>query len=220
VIAGGLTPEARWWVFPIGAVALKGRRRTAQVIAYVVAWALFAFQRLILWEIPFMAGPFRLVPGRSIAAVSVPGRSAGDGDREARELGWFKLLKIRYFILVSADLRRAMFLDCRETALLVEWVPWKSRTSLPGCASIRRLEGAGCEPCCSVRLARRGDARPDSDIDILGRIAPDVRMDVFQICRDRPQHRRPVSGASGCFQRIALKPHVKPIAEREAIYAF
>jgi hypothetical protein len=38
------------------------------VIAYVVAWALFAFQRLILWEIPFM--PARFVWFR--AAVSVP----------------------------------------------------------------------------------------------------------------------------------------------------
>ena len=41
---------------------------TPQVIAYVIAWALFAFQRLILWEIPFM--PARFVWFR--AAVSVP----------------------------------------------------------------------------------------------------------------------------------------------------
>ena len=39
-----------------------------QVIAYVVAWALFAFQRMILWEIPFM--PARFVWFR--AAVSLP----------------------------------------------------------------------------------------------------------------------------------------------------
>ena len=39
-----------------------------QVIAYVVAWALFAFQRLILWEIPFM--PAKFVWFR--AAVSLP----------------------------------------------------------------------------------------------------------------------------------------------------
>ena len=38
------------------------------MIAYVVAWALFAFQRMILWEIPFM--PAKLVWFR--AAVSVP----------------------------------------------------------------------------------------------------------------------------------------------------
>ena len=38
------------------------------MIAYVVAWALFAFQRLLLWEIPFM--PARFVWFR--AAVSLP----------------------------------------------------------------------------------------------------------------------------------------------------
>ncbi len=38
------------------------------MIAYVIAWALFAFQRVLLWEIPFM--PARFVWFR--AAVSVP----------------------------------------------------------------------------------------------------------------------------------------------------
>jgi hypothetical protein len=55
-------------VFSIGAVALKAGGGTPQVIAYVIAWALFAFQRLILWEIPFM--PARFVWFR--AAVSLP----------------------------------------------------------------------------------------------------------------------------------------------------
>jgi hypothetical protein len=40
----------------------------AQLIAYVVARALFAFQRMMLWEIPFM--PARFVWFR--AAVSLP----------------------------------------------------------------------------------------------------------------------------------------------------
>jgi hypothetical protein len=48
--------------------AEERRRRAPQVLAYVVAWALFAFQRLLLWEIPFM--PARFVWFR--AAVSVP----------------------------------------------------------------------------------------------------------------------------------------------------
>ena len=66
----------------------------------------------------------------------------------------------------------------------------------------------------------RGDARPDSDIDILVEIAPDVRMDIFRYVgivhsiEDLFPVRVDVSN------RIALKPHVKPIAEREAIYAF
>ena len=66
----------------------------------------------------------------------------------------------------------------------------------------------------------RGDARLDSDIDILVEIAPDVRMDVFKYVgivhsiEDLFPVRVDVSN------RIALKPHVKPSAEREAIYAF
>jgi hypothetical protein len=68
VIAGAATPGGPVVGFSIGAVALKSGGGAPQVIAYVVAWALFAFQRLILWEIPFM--PARFVWVR--AAVSLP----------------------------------------------------------------------------------------------------------------------------------------------------
>jgi hypothetical protein len=68
VIAGAVTPGGPVVGFYIGAVALKGGGGAPQVVAYVIAWALFAFQRLILWEIPFM--PARFVWFR--AAVSLP----------------------------------------------------------------------------------------------------------------------------------------------------
>jgi uncharacterized membrane protein YraQ (UPF0718 family) len=68
VIAGAVTPGGPVVGFSIGAVALKSGAGAPQVIAYVIAWALFAFQRLILWEIPFM--PARFVWFR--AAVSLP----------------------------------------------------------------------------------------------------------------------------------------------------
>jgi hypothetical protein len=78
VITGWLGPNSGWLgvltaviagaATPGGPVALKVGGGPPQVIAYVVAWALFAFQRLILWEIPFM--PARFVWFR--AAVSVP----------------------------------------------------------------------------------------------------------------------------------------------------
>jgi hypothetical protein len=68
VIAGAATPGGPVIGFSIGAVALKSGGGAPQVVAYVVAWALFAFQRLILWEIPFM--PARFVWFR--AAVSLP----------------------------------------------------------------------------------------------------------------------------------------------------
>ena len=67
-IAGAVTPGGPVVGFSIGAVALKVGGGTPQVIAYVISWALFAFQRLILWEIPFM--PAKFVWFR--AAVSLP----------------------------------------------------------------------------------------------------------------------------------------------------
>ncbi len=68
VIAGAATPGGPVVGFSIGAVAMKVGGGSPQVIAYVVAWALFAFQRMILWEIPFM--PAKFVWFR--AAVSLP----------------------------------------------------------------------------------------------------------------------------------------------------
>lgn len=68
VVAGAATPGGPVVGFSIGAVALKSGGGTPQVVAYVIAWALFAFQRVILWEIPFM--PARFVWFR--CAVSVP----------------------------------------------------------------------------------------------------------------------------------------------------
>jgi len=68
VVAGAATPGGPVIGFSLGAVALKSGGGAPQVIAYVVAWALFAFQRMILWEIPFM--PERFVWFR--AAVSLP----------------------------------------------------------------------------------------------------------------------------------------------------
>ena len=68
VIAGAATPGGPVVGFSIGAVALKAGGGAPQIIAYVVAWALFAFQRLLLWEIPFK--PARFVWFR--AAVSLP----------------------------------------------------------------------------------------------------------------------------------------------------
>ena len=68
VVAGAATPGGPVIGFSIGAVALKAGGGSPQVLAYVVAWALFAFQRLVLWEIPFM--PAKFVWFR--AAVSLP----------------------------------------------------------------------------------------------------------------------------------------------------
>jgi len=82
------------------------------------------------------------------------------------------------------------------------------------------LKAQGVSHAALFGSRARGDNRPDSDIDILVEIAPDVRMDVFQYVgivhsiEDLFPLRVDVSN------RIALKPHVRPAAERDAIYAF
>ena len=74
-IAGGLTPGGPVVGFSIAAVALKVGGGPPQVVAYVIAWALFAFQRMILWEIPFM--PAKFVWFRAAVSLLFPFLAAG-----------------------------------------------------------------------------------------------------------------------------------------------
>ena len=75
VLGGALTPGGPVIGFSIGAAALKGGAGTPQVIAYTVAWALFAFQRLFIWELPVM--PQRLVWLRVVSSLPLPFLVAG-----------------------------------------------------------------------------------------------------------------------------------------------
>lgn len=68
VIGGAITPGGPVVGFSIGAAALKGGAGAPQVIAYTTAWALYAVQRLVVYEVPMM--PPRVVWLR--AAVSLP----------------------------------------------------------------------------------------------------------------------------------------------------
>ncbi|HTS41615.1 MAG TPA: hypothetical protein VMH84_13865 [Xanthobacteraceae bacterium] len=70
VLGGALTPGGPVVGFSIGAAALKGGAGAPQVIAYVTAWALFAVQRLFMWEMPVM--PARLVWLRVAASAPLP----------------------------------------------------------------------------------------------------------------------------------------------------
>ena len=69
-VGGFLTPGGPVIGFSIGAAALKGGAGAPQVIAYTVAWALFAVQRLFIWELPVM--PPRLVWVRVLASLPIP----------------------------------------------------------------------------------------------------------------------------------------------------
>src|SRR6185295_4084750 len=75
VFGGAFTPGGPVIGFSIGSAALKGGAGTPQVIAYTIAWALFAVQRLFLWELPVM--PQRLVVIRVAASLILPFVAAG-----------------------------------------------------------------------------------------------------------------------------------------------
>ena len=70
VLGGAFTPGGPVIGFSIGAAALKGGAGTPQIIAYITAWALFAVQRLFIWELPVM--PERLVWLRVVASLPLP----------------------------------------------------------------------------------------------------------------------------------------------------
>jgi len=68
VVLGALTPGGPVVGFAIAAAALKGGAGAPQIIAYTIAWALFAIPRVLVFEIPAM--PARVVWLR--VAVSLP----------------------------------------------------------------------------------------------------------------------------------------------------
>jgi uncharacterized membrane protein YraQ (UPF0718 family) len=70
VVGGALTPGGPVIGFSISAAALKGGAGTPQVIAYITAWALFAVQRLFIWELGVM--PPRIIWLRIAASLPLP----------------------------------------------------------------------------------------------------------------------------------------------------
>lgn len=66
----------------------------------------------------------------------------------------------------------------------------------------------------------RGDHRPDSDIDIMVEIAPGTHIGVFGYAGIVHTIEDMFPVPVDVSNRAAMKPHVRPAAEREAIHAF
>ena len=66
----------------------------------------------------------------------------------------------------------------------------------------------------------RGEGRPDSDLDILIELEPSAELDVFAYAGLRRYIAELFSGPVDVVDRDALKRHVRPPAESDAIYAF
>jgi hypothetical protein len=74
-VLGALTPGGAVIGFAIGSAALKGGAGVPQVIAYSTAWALFAFPRLLAFELPMM--PPKFVWLRVLVSLPLPLIAAG-----------------------------------------------------------------------------------------------------------------------------------------------
>jgi len=66
----------------------------------------------------------------------------------------------------------------------------------------------------------RGDERPDSDIDIMVEIDPTAPIGVWDYVGLKEYIAGLFSGPVDVVNRDGLKPHVRPAATADAIYAF
>jgi uncharacterized protein len=66
----------------------------------------------------------------------------------------------------------------------------------------------------------RGDARPDSDTDIMIDIDPAADMSIYDYAGLKRHIASLFDGDVDVINREALKPHIRPPAEGDAVYAF
>jgi len=66
----------------------------------------------------------------------------------------------------------------------------------------------------------RGEARADSDIDVMVELDPDARVGVWGYAGVIGYIEELFPTKVDVAQRAALKSHVRPSAERDAVYAF
>jgi predicted nucleotidyltransferase len=93
-------------------------------------------------------------------------------------------------------------------------------TSSPSWSSIAtRCARAACVmPPCSARS--RGGGAADSDLDIMIELDPTAKIGVFQYVGIRRYIAELFATPVDVVDREGLKPHVRPSAEQDAIYAF
>jgi uncharacterized protein len=91
-------------------------------------------------------------------------------------------------------------------------------------ATLRRYEPAlrarGILHAAVFGSVARGEDRPDSDVDIMIDVDPDVAMTVFDYVGLKEYIAGLFDNPVDVVSRDGLKPHVRPAATAAAIYAF
>jgi predicted nucleotidyltransferase len=90
-------------------------------------------------------------------------------------------------------------------------------TSSPACARTKPLCARGVAHAALFGSRARGDARPDSDTDIMVEFDPQARVTVFDYAGLKEYIASLFDGPVDVVNRDGLKPYVTPA---DAVYAF
>ncbi len=84
----------------------------------------------------------------------------------------------------------------------------------------QELRARGVEHAALFGSVARGEAGPGSDLDIMIELAPDASLDIFAYVELKEFIAGLFSGPVDVVNKDALKPHVRPPATADSIYAF
>ncbi len=79
------------------------------------------------------------------------------------------------------------------------------------------LKGRGVAGLWVFGSVARGDARPDSDIDVFAEFAPDAPLSLVGLASLRADLSKMVGGPVDLVERNALRPEIRETAERDAV---
>jgi predicted nucleotidyltransferase len=91
-------------------------------------------------------------------------------------------------------------------------------------ARLRKNESAlrdrGVRRAALFGSSARGDQRPDSDVDIMIEVDPAARIGIYEYVAIKDYIAGLFEIRVDVVRRDRLKPYVRPVATRDAIYAF